>query len=111
VITFPAVLLLITAAVQAGLFFHARQLAQAAAQEGLRAARQYQASTAAGYQAATGLLERTAGDLLTARTVTVDRSTTTATVEVDGTAVSLLPGLSFHVSATARGPVERLTRP
>ena len=50
---FPAVLLLIIAAVQAGLLFHARHLAQAAAQEGLRATRQYDGSTTAGQQAAT----------------------------------------------------------
>jgi Flp pilus assembly protein TadG len=63
-VIFPAVLLLIIAAVQAGLLFHARHLAQAAAQEGLRATRQYDGTTTTGQQAAAGLLTQSAGDLL-----------------------------------------------
>ena len=111
VVVFPAVLLLIVVVVQAGLFIHARHLAQAAAQEGLRAARQYNAGTAAGYQAATGLLDRTAGGLLTTRTVTVNRTVTTAAVHVTGSVPSLLPGVHLQVSVDAAGPVERLTNP
>ena len=73
-IIFPAVLLLILLAVQAGLWFHARHLAQAAAQEGLRAARQYDGSSSAGQTAASGLLGRDAGDLLAAPRIAVRRS-------------------------------------
>jgi Flp pilus assembly protein TadG len=108
-VIFPAVLLLILAAVQAGLVFHARHLAQAAAQEALRAARQYDGSTRAGSQAATGLLSRAAGDLLVARTITISRSPTQADVRITGHALSLLPGVTLTVTAHAAGPVERFT--
>jgi Flp pilus assembly protein TadG len=108
-VIFPAVLLLILAAVQAGLVFHARHLAQAAAQEALRATRQYDGSTGAGRQAATGLLSRDAGDLLVARTISIGRSPTQADVRISGHALSLLPGVTLTVTAHAAGPVERFT--
>lgn len=110
-VIFPAVLLLILLAVQAGLFFHARHLAQAAAQEGLRAARQYDGSSSAGQNAASGLLTRDAGDLLAAPHIAVQRSPTQADVHISGHALSLLPGLTLTVSAHAAGPVERFTNP
>lgn len=110
-VVFPAVLLLILAAVQAGLLFHARHLAQAAAQEGLRAARQYDGNPSAGQQAANSLLARSAGDLLAGRHIQVSRSAEQADVRITGHALSLLPGITLTVSANAAGPVERFTAP
>jgi Flp pilus assembly protein TadG len=110
-VIFPAVLLLIVAAVQAGLLFHARHLAQAAAQEALRATRQYDGTTSAGQQAATGLLSQSAGDLLAGRHISIQRSPTEADVSITGHAISLLPGITLTVSAKAAGPVERVTTP
>ena len=108
-VIFPAVLLLILLAVQAGLLFHARHLAQAAAEEGLRAARQYDGSSSAGQTAAGSLLARDAGDLLAAPHIAVQRSPTQADVQISGHALSLLPGLTLTVTAHAAGPVERFT--
>ena len=108
-VIFPAVLLLIVAAVQAGLLFHARHLAQAAAQEALRATRQYDGTTSAGQQAATGLLTRSAGDLLASRHISIQRGADQADVRITGHALSLLPGVTLTVSANASGPVERFT--
>jgi Flp pilus assembly protein TadG len=110
-VIFPAVLLLIVAAVQAGLLFHARHLAQAAAQEALRATRQYDGSISAGQQAATGLLTRSAGDLLASRQISIQRGADQADVRITGHALSLLPGVTLTVSANASGPVERFTAP
>ena len=110
-VIFPSVLLLIVAAVQAGLLFHARHLAQAAAQEGLRATRKYDGTTSAGQQAATTLLTQSAGDLLAGRQISVQRTPQQADVRITGHAISLLPGLSFTVSAHAAGPVERFSAP
>jgi Flp pilus assembly protein TadG len=110
-VIFPALLLLIIAAVQAGLLFHARHLAQAAAQEGLRATRQYDGTTTAGQQAAAGLLTQSAGDLLAGRQISVQRNGQQADVRITGHAISLLPGVTLTVSANAAGPVERFTTP
>lgn len=110
-VIFPAVLLLIVAAVQAGLVFHARHLAQAAAQEALRATRVEAGTTAAGRQAATGLLSSSAGDLLAGRQISIVRSPTEADVSITGHAISLFPGITLTVSAKAAGPVERFTTP
>lgn len=104
-------LLLIVAAVQAGLLFHARHLAQAAAQEALRATRIQGGTTTAGQQAAAGLLNRTAGDLLAGQHITIRRSPVQADVHITGHALSLLPGVTLTVSAAATGPVERFTTP
>lgn len=107
----PALLLAIFAVVQAGLWFHARSLALAAAQEGVDAGRTYQASEDAGVVRAEAFLERTAGDSLRTTTVSAAGSTpTTVRIEVRGRSLSVLPGLpGILVKQAAQGPVERFT--
>jgi len=107
VVAFPAVLLLILFTVQAALVFHARHIAQAAAVEGLRNARLYGGSQTDGQRSAEAFLTQTAGDLLTRRTVRSVRDATRAQVDVQGTALSLLPGVHLTVHGHAVGPVER----
>ena len=107
----PALLLLVFAVVQAGLWFYARSLALAAAQEGVAAARAYEASGDAGVARARSFLDRAAGDSLQAATVSRAGSTeTTVRVEVRGRALSVLPGVpGLPVSQAAQAPVERFT--
>ena len=107
----PALLLLVFAIVQAGLWFYARSLALAAAQEGVAAARAYEASGDAGVARARSFLDQAAGDSLQAATVSRAGSTaTTARVEVRGLALSVLPGVpGLPVSQAARASVERFT--
>ena len=50
-------------------------------------------------------------DTLQDRGVTVRRTAQTATVEVTGTVISVVPGLHLHVSESASGPVERYVPP
>jgi len=104
---FPACLALVLLVVQAALVFHARDIAQAAAQEGLRQARLYDGTAAAGQQRAKGFLAHTGGDLFTATSVEVSRNDESARVEIRGRSLSLLPGLRPAVGAVAAGPVER----
>jgi hypothetical protein len=104
---FPACLALVLLVVQAALVFHARDIAQAAAQEGLRQARLYDGTADAGRHRAEGFLQTGGGDLLTNTKVTVSRDDESARVEVRGQALSLLPGLRPEVAAVAAGPVER----
>jgi len=106
-VVLPALLVLILLVVQSALYAHARNLTQAAAQEGLRATRLRAGSAAAGQSAATHFLAATAGTLLTSPTVSAARSPTTATVTVDGHATTVVPFLTLSVHATAAGPVER----
>ena len=109
-IVFPAVLALIFLIVQAGIYFHSRTLAMTAAQEGLRAASTLDGRADQGSTRARDFLTRTADGWITARTVTADRSTTTATVTVTGRSISLLPFLpGLPIRQHATGPVERPT--
>jgi Flp pilus assembly protein TadG len=107
----PVLLLLILSIVQAGLWFYARSLALAAAQEGVAAARSYQAHPASGISRAQSFLDEQAGDSLTDTTVSSAGSTPTRIrIEVTGRALSVLPGIpGLQVTQGAEGPVERFT--
>lgn len=107
VVVFPAFLLIVLLVVQAALIWHARNVAEAAAQEGLRSARLLDGSSAAGQASARSFLEQTAGDLLAVPTVRVERDAMQARVEVRGRALSLVPGVRPRVVAAAAGPIER----
>jgi hypothetical protein len=106
------VLLLIFGVVQGALYYHARDVALAAAADGLTAARARSGSAEDGRRAAAAFLDRAGGrDVLPAADVDAVRSGASATVTVTGRAVSLLPGLpGWSISQTASGPVERFTR-
>jgi hypothetical protein len=108
---FPAVLLATFGLIQGALYYHARDVALAAAVDGLTAARSRTGSGEEGRRTAASFLERAGGrDVLAASTVTSVRTPTTATVTVSGQAISLLPGMSgWSVVQRASGPVERFT--
>ncbi|MEU6653348.1 TadE family protein [Streptomyces sp. NPDC046900] len=109
-IIFPFVLLATVAVVQASMWYYARQIALTAAREGASAARSYQSSPAAGESQARDVLERTAGDSLRGYSVSASSNGQRVRVQVSGTALSMIPGVSgLHVSQSASGPVERWT--
>jgi hypothetical protein len=92
--------------VQFALWAHAAQVVQLAASEGDRAARAYGGGTVAGSATARVILQGPGSDL-SASTVTVTvLPGDMARVEVQGTAVDVLPGLSLPVSATQIGPIQ-----
>lgn len=105
VLILPAVLLVILLAVQFGLWLHAAQVVEAAAQQGLEAAQAEDGSAFAGQAAANGFLAEAGGvrDPSTAAT----RDTQTAGVTVRAAAPEVVPGVELAVSAAASGPVER----
>jgi Flp pilus assembly protein TadG len=107
----PAVLLLVFGVLQTCLVFHARQIALAAAQQGADAARAYDAPAGAGTARAQAFLSQAAGDSLVATSVTVTASAGQVAVTVEGSAISLLPGVSFHIWQTSAGPREVVTTP
>jgi Flp pilus assembly protein TadG len=112
-VLFPAVLLATFGLVQGALYYHARDVALAAATDGLTAARSRTGNSDEGRRAAVAFVARAGGtDILADPTVTSSRSATTATVTVSGSAISLVPGLQgWSVRQTASGPVERFSTP
>jgi Flp pilus assembly protein TadG len=107
VIVIPVAVFLMLIVVQFAMLWHARHVAQAAAQDGLRAARSYHATGADGKTEADAYLSKIAPRLLSGARVTVDRGANTVTVYVRAEVSSLVPFASFTVSESAAGPVEK----
>jgi Flp pilus assembly protein TadG len=104
-ILFPAVLIWLMLIVQYGLWWHAKQVANAAAAEAVDAAQVQEGSAADGESAATRYLAQSGN--LTGITITVDRQPTVVIAEVHGDAPQLVPGISWSVTARSEAPVER----
>lgn len=104
-VVMPAVIFLIMLIVQYGLWAHAKQVASAAAAEGVDAGQVPGAAPAAAEQAARSFLAG-AGNLddIAVTVVTGDDS---VTVRVDGQAPRLVPGISWNVAAVAEAPLEQ----
>ena len=107
VLIFPVMFFCIMLVVQFGLWAHASHVATAAAQEGARAARAEDGSAAAGQDRAQAMIAAAGSQVLLSPSVSASRGSDTVDVEVRGRAVSVVPGLSLPVRATAAGPVER----
>ncbi|MEU4898540.1 TadE family protein [Streptomyces sp. NPDC044780] len=112
-IVFPFVIVLTIAVVQASMWYYARQIALAAARDGVAAGRTYQAGPSDAADRVRQVLDRTAGDSLRQATVATSGSTgERIRVQVHGTAPSLLPFVpDLPVTQSASGPVERFTTP
>lgn len=92
--------------IQASLVWYAHSVALGAATQGANAGRLYGSSAAAGRTKANDFLDRI-GPALTDRVVTATVSGNQVTVVVRGKARSVIPGMSFTVTQSASGPVER----
>ncbi len=103
----PVLLFLVMLVVQFGLWYHAEHVAQAAAQEGVRSARLEGSTADAGRTRAVDFLAVSGPTIVQDATVTASRDAETATVEVRGRAVAVVPGFSLPVNAKATSPVER----
>jgi len=112
VIGFPVVLTLVLVIVNTALWWHARDTAMAAAQEGVRTGRAYGAHVGDGRATALSFA-RAVGDgvLISPAVSTSGSNAQTVVVRVSGRSVSLVPFLHFTVVQVARGPVERFTTP
>ncbi len=104
-ILFPAVLLWLMLIVQYGLWWHAKQVANAAATAAVDAAQLPNSTDKDGTAAAQEFLTQ-AGNL-SAITIVVDRTPTLVTAEVRGNAPQLVPGFAWTVTTRSQGPVER----
>ena len=110
VILMPVLFLVMFLGLQAALFYHARTVAIAAAQQGARAAGAETGTTSDGIDAATSFIAAAGGpDVIENASVSGSRSATQATVTVRGVALSAIPGWSPMVQQSATVPVERIT--
>jgi Flp pilus assembly protein TadG len=107
VIATPLLLLMLLAIIQFALWSHATHIAQAAASQGLAAARAQDGTAAEGSASAQQMLDQLDSGPLTDARVNADRSATVASVQISGTATSVVPFLHLRVHAEAVGPVER----
>ena len=106
----PALFLLMFLGLQGALYYHAREVALAAAQEGAREAGSENGTRESGVATANGFLQAAGGsDVMTSTSVSGSRTTTTATITVTGKSMSVVPGWHVTVSQSASVPVERLT--
>jgi Flp pilus assembly protein TadG len=111
VVAFPLVLLVICAGLQAALYFHARNVALSAAQQGVKVARAENGSAGAGGARAREFVADAGGaDVLGQLSVSPSRTAIEARITVSGRSLSVLPGMpGLRVSQTAEAPVERFT--
>jgi Flp pilus assembly protein TadG len=105
-IVLPVVFFLLMLIVQWAIVWHARSVAEAAAQEGLRTTEAYQSTAAAGKADTLNYLAQVAPHALPDPQVTVTRTAATATVQVHVPVMTVIPFSHFTVSETASGPVE-----
>jgi Flp pilus assembly protein TadG len=104
-VLFPAVLFWLMLIVQYGLWWHAKQVANAAAAEAVDAAQVQTGTAAEGESAAAGFLAQS-GNLADVA-ITVDRGPEVVAAEVRGNAPQLVPGVAWTVTARSQAPVER----
>ena len=102
-------MLLILLIIQFAVWEHAESIAHATAEEALAAARVQGGTAAAGQQRAAQVISQIGSSVLTGPRVSVTMTAADVTVRVTGTAERVLPvpGLTFAVTATVTGPVER----
>lgn len=111
VLLLPVLFTVMFLGMQAALFYHARSVAIAAAQEGARASSVEDGSGGAGAAAAASFVAAAGGeDVIKGARVSSSRTAEVATVTVTGTSLSVIPGWSPFVRQLATAPVERITR-
>ena len=111
VLLMPALFSVMFLGMQGALFYHARTVAIAAAQEGARTAAGLNGTGSAGAEDAYAFVADAGGDgVLKAPKVTSTRSATAATVTITGQSLSVIPGWTPVVIQSASVPVERITQ-
>ena len=112
VILLPALFAVMFLGMQAALYYHARTVAIAAAEEGARSAGAENGHESNGVTAATSFVATAGGDdVLQNVSTSANRTQTTATVTVRGFSMSVIPGWHPQVIQSASVTVERVTAP
>jgi len=110
-VLFSLILITFLTLLQAGLFFYGRDLALSAARSGVDTGRTYGTVDArAAQDHARTVLGAHAHGVLTNPSAAATANGATMTVTVDAEVVTLMPGLSMHVSESSTGAIEQLSR-
>lgn len=110
VILYPVLIVMFMGLVQWGLYYHARQVATAAAQDAVRAAQNADATTDTGYAAAAAVLDPShRAGLFDSTHVEVTETGGMVRAVAGGRVRSLvfIPGFTMEVSGVAEGPKEQ----
>ncbi len=107
VIVVPVVMVLLLTGVQFALWMHASQVVQLAASEGDRSARSIGGGPTVGVARARQVVAGPGSDVTSPSVTTAVLPGDAELLQVSGTALSVLPGLSFGVSASAVGPIQQ----
>ncbi len=107
VLVVPVLMLLVFLVVQFGLWYHANNVAEAAAQEGARSARLTGGTDDAGQTRAAEFMHANAPSLVEVTSVTATRTDDTVRVEITGTLAAIVPGINLPVHAEAESPIEQ----
>lgn len=110
VILWPAVFLLIFGIVHAGIWFHARNIALTAAQEGARTASMNNGDGGA-ERAAEFISSAGSESILSVRTITQSARADDVTVTVSAASTTLIPGWMIDVTQSSTAPIRRWTDP
>ena len=106
VLVVPTVLFLTSAVAQLVIYYHASNLATAAAQEATRTAQLLTGTSDAGRAAGEDFLAQAGPNLVLAPQVNVVRGPDRVTTEVTGQAPRVIPGMTITIRARSAGPVE-----
>ncbi len=109
VIATPLLLLMVMGIMQFALWSHATHIAQAAAAQGLAAARVQDATPARGEAAARELLDQLGRGPLTHTRIDTTHSGEAVVIRVSGDTSAVIPFLRLPVHAEATGPVEKFS--
>jgi Flp pilus assembly protein TadG len=111
VVIFPVTIMMVFGIIQFGIWYHANDIAQAAAQKAAQTASAYNGTQAGGFQVAAQVLEQNADGLILHTHVASARDQQVATVTVNGYALQVIPFIPLPVEATATVPVEAFRPP
>lgn len=106
VIAMPLILLLLLSIAQFTIYLHATHIAQAAAAQGLSAARVLDGTSTAGDTEASRVLDQLHGPLQVP-SIATHRGIDQVTVTVSGNVLRVVPFLTLNVHARSVGPVEK----
>ncbi|MCM2424177.1 TadE/TadG family type IV pilus assembly protein [Streptomyces sp. RKAG293] len=105
------VLALIFTALQVGLYYHARKVAQSAARQGVESGRAFGATPDDGVRQADDFLAKFGNSVRDAQVSSAGSTPEQIRITVTGHVATLVPGLELDVTQFADGPIERWTAP
>lgn len=105
------VLMLVFTAIQVGLYYHARKVAQSAARQGVEAGRAFGAGEGDGVAQAQDFLARYGNSVRGAQVSSSGSTAEEVRITVRGSVATLVPGLELDVTQYADAPIERWTAP